>query len=717
MAVKLQPVRVPSLGGLDLRIPAAGDSCSVLTNWTVNPRTGGWDNRIGWEKFFSDEDMYTPFESTQRIDGVYCWAQHGGALTWYIYETGGTLYYLNDHTSVPAGRTLQSGRTRPRAAGGPTVFVPAGPDLVIFGGGVAPFRYRAWPVMGSGADVPKFPFGWSQRPPAPSPWRVDTSPNTHSTETGEIIGIWADSTPDVVPTEGETGLGYNTALATNKYRWKVAYISNTGSESPTSAPSDEVTWTTPETGDYALSRFVPMLEVPVGPDGTVARVIYRTKNLGLSDEDQLYYFAGYLRNNHETVYYDATGDTALTSEAPGLADSVPLPALDTARSGALHMGCMFVATDDGLFYSLPGKIEQFRALDYLPVGGAGGAVRGLAAHYGVLLVMRERSIDYVVGDPDNGFQLATLIDGVGSSAVLTVAAVPPLGGLLFLAADGVYLVRGGTTGGAVASVERVSDPVSDVFRRMNTPCLARACGAWSQKWREYHVYFAADGKDRPNIGLVWHADKNAWSLREGFPVGCLTVTPDGDLVFGHHTGGQGATAPVGLFVISRRQQNGHSFVNVGTEEQPEYETRDGDPLTSTFRTAWQDFGAPESKKRIAHVDLYALVMGDGSVTATAYRDYGLSGSAHPAVRLQPPDDIDHPVYGVAVAGTSLWQQDHAIAVRIPLHIGQPNTSGQDGGAGGLLAVELSTTAPVVLTGYALEAGDAGFRVYAAKTAE
>src|SRR3990167_9754711 len=153
--------RVPALGGLDLRIPAASDSCSKLTNWTVDRQTGGWDNRIGWEKYFPREALFAPFATDGRVDSVFFWVRHGGAMETLLYEEGGTLSYINQHTSVPSRQTIAAGRTEPGPAGVSSVFVPAGPDLVIFGGGQAPLRYREGPAMDASPDPRVFQFGWS----------------------------------------------------------------------------------------------------------------------------------------------------------------------------------------------------------------------------------------------------------------------------------------------------------------------------------------------------------------------------------------------------------------------------------------------------------------------------------------------------------------------------------------------------------------------------
>ena len=44
---------IEQLKGLDELIPQSPDSATTMVNFTIDPKTGGWDNRIGYEKFFA----------------------------------------------------------------------------------------------------------------------------------------------------------------------------------------------------------------------------------------------------------------------------------------------------------------------------------------------------------------------------------------------------------------------------------------------------------------------------------------------------------------------------------------------------------------------------------------------------------------------------------------------------------------------------------------
>ena len=97
--------------------------------------------------------------------------------------------------------------------------------------------------------------------------------------------------------------------------------------------------------------------IAIGPAGTVARRIYRTKNLRESPDvgaDEVYYFVEEIDNNTETNYVDFLPDAAMNSLAPQNVDSVLLPTL-APRITASFKGTLFV--DGGnedptkLFYS------------------------------------------------------------------------------------------------------------------------------------------------------------------------------------------------------------------------------------------------------------------------------------------------------------------------------------------------------------------------------
>ena len=139
--------------------------------------------------------------------------------------------------------------------------------------------------------------------------------------------------------------------------------------------------------------------------------------------------------------------------------TVGLPA-PRARFSAFWAGTLWLdgGIDDAgtLFYSRPGRIEEFAADGFISLGGqTAGGITCIFPHYAALVVFRENAIDVVTGDASSGFVASTISTGVTCRAPHSVAAVPGLG-LVFLALDGVYAVVGGLQGGSTFDVIKLT---------------------------------------------------------------------------------------------------------------------------------------------------------------------------------------------------------------------------------------------------------------------
>ena len=89
--MKASNVQVPQLAGIDQRIPAAKATAAEMENWRSDWETGGWTNRLGYEKLLTSTSTFAPFTAFGRIDSVFCWAERSAALRWLLFETGGAV--------------------------------------------------------------------------------------------------------------------------------------------------------------------------------------------------------------------------------------------------------------------------------------------------------------------------------------------------------------------------------------------------------------------------------------------------------------------------------------------------------------------------------------------------------------------------------------------------------------------------------------------------
>ena len=708
--------------GIDNQVPQANRSATNIVNMTLDERTKGWDSRVGYEKFFtsaSTSPYGKPFDAVTGYAGpiysLYSWSTHQGAKHFYVYEVGDTatgsvhLQYLN--VSEEKAETIESDRSVPSFNQAPTDYEPYGRWLIIVNGQDRAVKFDS--ITGSVTDL-----GWSDTPSAPDPWPQDENGEMLSGRTNGIVLDFIDGNlgDPTKATSRVSGLGSTTADAVNSFRWKVSFINESGSESPLSAPSENAQWTTKEVPSgtdfekaHSLKRRAVYLEgIPRGPKGTIARKIYRTRNLGdmepgtLAELDTLYYYVATIHNNRETNYIDYTPDIFLGADAPFPSDSILMPA-PGARSAATFQGRLFVTGGYGdvgkIYYSKVGQPDTFAALDYFNVGTRdGGGVTALFPFYNELIVFRERAID-VIRNIEGEKVIAPFLQGIGTRAVNSITSVPGVG-LLFLADDGVYALGGGMVGGSEMSINKISTPIMDTIKRINPAALPRATAAYSAKWREWHCYLAVDGGEKRSLGIVFHLENGGWSIRENFPVGCIVSDKDSNLVFGNGDGRptpriEGQQQESGLFVITRKPHAGHTvdFTVPDYQDQAVYEvTNDGPPVTSKYKSQWHDFGYPSQKKFVKYLYLYVLTKGDNTVPVTVFEDYSSTGTALTAAKAQRPEHLSQDVFGVGVWDSSSWQEQLITEIRYAV----PQK------ACSRFAFEVETSNDFLLLGYSVE---------------
>jgi hypothetical protein len=706
---------IAAAGGLDEQLPQQAGNAERIENWRIDRRSGGWSSRLGYEPYRPGlKGDWAPFTSDGAIYGLHC-AQHlaGGARESILYCEDGNLHLLYEAgstTGAPVQITLQSGRSIPAPTEPGPSFLDTPHGTVVCNGYDRPVLVNPWPLgtQAQAASAVSYiirQLGFDGSPPAPQPRRVQPMPDAttgiaSSTSTGGgAVTLWCLADAEAISDGGRWGLGFeNNQTGSPGKKCTVGYsISNilsSGSESARS-PIASTSWELPDTAEGF--RYAVALDVPTGSPGTVARKIYRTANYSEDSptpDDTTQYFVGLIRNNTDTLYFDAVSSAALGEPAP-IIDAGVFPA-PRARFPAMYKQCLFLdgGVDDPytLYYSAPSRIEQFSSLQSLELGSEAGGITALYGDYTLLIVFRERGIDVVQGDYVAGFTVSSIDRTLQCRAPHSVQRVPGLG-LVFLAADGVYALTGGLQGGAVVDMIKLSQGWDDTISRITQDCQPKAVSAYAATDREYHLYVPVDGNDRPNLGLVLHIDKlqrspdvSAWSVRKGFPVGCLATTQSGALLFGHNTGNEtgNSSSERGIFVISGRHYLG------GTVPIPDTFTL-GPATGSLYRSAWNDFGDPQILKQIQYVTVWVMTTGNPEITLRWYKDFNLTATTERTYTMQPPDQSTLAVYGRAVldaAGTAYRNERlvplrYAVAVQSCSHF----------------AFEIETTTDIVLVGF------------------
>jgi hypothetical protein len=699
--VRAAQLQGDGIGGMHERQPQPLSGATEAVNLTVDHRTMGWSTRVGYEPFRPDPTAgFSPYSSLGRIDSLFVFQEQPGSLRRIILlEADGTLYLQDERGPTVTLIALQSGRAVPSPSTPASSYTVVAGGVLVTNGFDAPMFIQPWPLVSAGyASRTIRPFGVPVAGP-PSIYRVRAVQQGSTTaKAAGATSLWVAQHPKSFPTylADQFGLGFarnaGSNPRSNEYAWQVAYVTDTGSEGVLSVPA-KTEWETEGDERY---RYAVMLEIPPGPKGVVARRLYRSRNY--SDDTNIdgqaeRYFVYELTNNAESLVIDGYQTASLGAAAPQRVERVAFPA-SAARFSTMFDGRCWLdgGYDDArtLYYSEAGRPEQFAADGYLTLRGSGGNITGLYPYYGTLLVWREDGIDAIVQNDVGGWRAMPISTGIQCVAPHSADEVPGMG-IMVAAVDGVYLISGGVDGGAVVQATRMTEHIADTWARVTQECLPRAVGRYCPDTREYHLYVPADGDDRPSLGLVWHIDKQAWTLREDFPVGCLDRMPTGELVFGHNTGSpSGFGLPSGLFVISARRALGRI--------QQEQSFIDGPAPTSRWKSPWLSMTSPEVKKQVQYVVVWVQTTGSVPVTVRVYKDWQREAYSERSYLAQPADAALLPVLDTVVLdGDAKWERQHAV----PLRVAVANMSCS------WFAFEVQTSDDLVLVGWTVEFHERG----------
>ena len=673
-------------GGVDQRNIPESNRATDIVNMRVDTEGLGWVGDRGWEPYFPtagftlfDADAIYPVTSLHVFD-----AKQGSQTTCLMERNGSLLWQhgLEDGTGQTAlfNQTLDVGRHIPKPDDPGTQYVEHQDFLLIVNGVDTPLKYRGGKYV--------TPFGFDAQPNPPDVFAPDP---TYFNVTGATAKRNASGTSALRVTSGdEVALGIEGLSGTevNSYFYKVALVSDTGSISPLSE-AVRATWlfdNVAEQGRYA----VLLRDLPTGGNNIVGRIIYRTKNTRLVDDQgqTVYYFLAAVQGNEATDYMDVTPDSELVDPAPGLNDAVVFP--PTLRFVASWDGRVWATGGVGyerrIIYSDRNAPEQFAAFSFLDVGNRqGGAITGLFAYYGALLVLRERSIEAITFAEDGtDYRISVLSPDVGTTATNTATVVPGVG-LMFLARGGIYRITGS---GSSMKLEVISQPVSKELKRITKSSLPRATAAWSPREREWWCHYPADGSTRCNRGIVFHADTGTFSLRHATPssgtgafeFNAIDVLPSGYFIIAPQTSWDAVDTLVNqsLQVWSGVKEEGESYevtANIGAGGYNLVATTQGNAVASRWVSNWEDFGDDSVLKSVRYVMVEVLTEGHNELELDYSTDwkptYTSAGTQAAAVTLTYGGDSEDKVYGpsgsvqdsVASLGTAAYSNPRVTRIR------------------------------------------------------
>ena len=700
--MKSKPVDERLAGGVDQRWKTSTNNASNIKNCRVEEQGLGWVNDRGWEPL-----IMSPVGTTTLPLGLgdipfptrflKVWTRHNGGEVYYIYERNGKLKYDFGNTGGASVREviLKEGRNQPKANDIGTQLIAYSRFALIMNGFDRPFKF--W---GRGETTD---FGWSQPPNAPNVF----DPNPEAREEGMSVMDEGDVCFYQSSSTRTVGMGNSADNEYSTYKYKVSYISDTGSESPLSA-SVAQTWkvdNAAQEGYYSCF----LTNIPVGPKGTVARRIYRTKNLE-NNAAEVYYFVKQLNDNSVQDWLDIIKDSLLLAEAPDGNASIILP--QSFKVGGNWNGCMWLAggseISTKIHYSDRYLPEQFNRFRFFDVGGrTGGAVTALVPYSNNLVVFRENSIEAISAIADDEYTISTITADVGTRATNTIVEVPSVG-LFFLTNDGVYALTGGQAGAGLVQLQcnKVSAGLHKEWKRLSESSLARATATYSKREKEYWVHYPVDGDTENSRGAVYHSQNNSWSLRNlsdpkyqvktnlayGMYFTHLDVDPEGWTIIGTYPNYPYTSASVsefvgfpgyGLQVWSAAPMFGHWIDWTSTTQTENYTVNDASKreLDCIYETVFDDLGDDSVKKRVLSVEVEMVTQGYNDIQLSYRSDYVFNptdGGGASAMTVEKYKTINsEPVWTLADPGDvknlaewgDPWSGDQLCRVRWDIHTG------------------------------------------------
>ena len=673
---------LPILGSDQSLFPKTG-FLERLVNVRCNANDS-WSNDVGWEPLLNTMSGTTYAEPTGTTAALFSpvrflrYWQAADGVAYYLYERNGSLIYDWGTLGSATSRTvvLKTDRTLPKTDDPGTQLIDCKGFALLINGQNEPVKFWGRERIEQ--------FSWSTRPGIPTPF----APQPEAIEPAPTaVSIEPLKATIKFSSKGDLGLGDSANGSTNTYGYRVAFLSNTGSLGPLSEMA-VVNWIidgTSQEGRYG----VVLASIPVGPQGTVGRVIYRTKNMkdGLSPGLAAVYETGRIMENVTTTWIDISPDSRLNATPQDLFASSPISHL--YKYGAMFDNRVWLAYDNKIIYSESNLYEQFPEFNYLETGN-GSPITGLVPYYNGLVVFREAAID-IVSRGQAGYTISVLDGSVGTTATNTITNVPGLG-ICFLAPDGVRALSGGLDGGSVVRNNDIGKPLTEEWERLSRGSMAKACASLSLRDNEWWVHYPADGSFENTRGAVLHLTTGGWSLRnneEGtqgtLRFSAMTTDKSGYTIMGTVPTKVGSVSTwkswpgIGLQVWSHAPYASRKLTYVSTGGgNYNWSVADESKLVATLASPYMDFGSLDIQKNVVHVILEGLTQGNSLIPLVwtdgeSYKT--VSAKALPALasahyNTSNAQNMYGPLTGndkpVAVFGSGIWEESRRYLSRFDI---------------------------------------------------
>ena len=478
----------------DMLLIHVGDEIKRHQGWRAGSSTQNWYVLLGPAADVPQLEANMADDTRPRWPTQFCATPNGVV----IVPQDGRPYFYDGRVVAPLGFSSPPGT--------PIALGPQSTQIVVAtDGAAAPNTNWSVPTNDSGYH----------HDGATTTYPNSDGPGCHAHFKGGRLGLTRSPPGMISEAEGTWGV-----LEPAEFQYAFAWVDQWGNISAISPRSNTVRYekevslfngvgTTADT----LRKQNLVTSLHNGPEGTIGKILYRTKDLLHSGSaelweipqnagDSLLGFAT-IPDNLSDVFPDNIPDTWLVRQAPR---TIPVPRFKLC---CLAFGRLFVANveaDGGIVrWSMPGKWGTFTQDDYLYPDPTAGSVSALHAVSGGLLVFTDSSIFMLSPSLDSrSFQYKTISSQVGCVAPNSVKTMPN-GMTVFLSAEGFYAFQEG-------EILPVGEPLRAVFKqRINKSRLPAACAAIRMETGEYLCYVAELGGESNNLGFVF--DGQGWKRR------------------------------------------------------------------------------------------------------------------------------------------------------------------------------------------------------------
>ena len=261
-----------------------------------------------------------------------------------------------------------------------------------------------------------------------------------------------------------------------------------------------------------VAKQVGWTAIEPGPEGTIGRILYRTRDTFNSGTNELFELPpnasggttayATLPDNISTFYPDNTSDGRLRNPAPEL---VPVPKFKLCR---LALGRLWVAGIEGapgmIRPSLPGRWGTFPANQEIFPDPRAGEITGLWSSPNGLLAFT-RTSTYLVTNRGDSFDTRSLSSTIGCVAPGSLAEMAG-GMLVWLGVDGFYQIDGSSP-----IPQLVSATIGDRLKNLNSARAQQAVAAFDSRSGEYRCWVPIDGTSRNSVCFTY--DGKGWRER------------------------------------------------------------------------------------------------------------------------------------------------------------------------------------------------------------